>query len=202
MGQALLDEGVVSVPTKATRISSISPEIASALQVPAGTQSRILKTATALYAAGARGVDPSSDDAVSLMEEAVQEALGMEKTNRGVTGGVQPILGDVALLPPGVSAQRAVSAMKRGVARVTRGRDEEEGNAAIWGAAGAPSFNGKPLDWQTLQDARLMPVTAPNGDVMTGYYRIEIDGQFDAETADGTLYVFNLMTVLENADVR
>lgn len=210
-GQAMLDQGLVSAPTKATSIGSISGDIATALAgLPAAIQNQgdIIAAATALYAVNARGVDPSSDAAKDLMEQAVQTSLGQSQKRGVITGGVQNIGGNPVLLPPGMAGEDLNSALEAAVSGDTSGLGFFERLALpfsgveprnIWPGGVAPMLEGEPLNPQYLRDGLIMltPVGGSN-------YRLSVkggDGVFtDARMPDGmSAYVFDAQKLIDAA---
>lgn len=199
VGQQMLDEGLVMVPTKATQVDAISPDIAAALPGAPALQGRVLKTAQAIYAASARGVDHTSDEAADLMASALQEALGYEEhSSRRKTGGVQPINGSMTLLPPGITPQAVEGGMIRAVghAGVGRGGADKAADPARWGGNGVPSYDGQPLRIRDLFGANFIPVTTETGDVVDGMYFMEIaapnGAPTDVENEAGHRFIFNM----------
>ncbi|MBR9765371.1 MAG: glycoside hydrolase family 104 protein [Rhodobacteraceae bacterium] len=200
IGQGMIDEGLVQLPPKAAAVETFSPEIADALGAAGvGVQGGLLKTAKAIYAASARGVDPTSDDANDLMAQAMQEALGYEETRRGATGGVQEVNGIETLLPPGVSPDRVEIGIRNAIDRYSRREADniQRGDPEIWGGNGVPSYAGQPLDAEIMRDARFVPITGPGGAIMTGMYRIELFGGTDVENEAGDVFIFDMRRLAE-----
>lgn len=171
-GQAMLDEGLVILPPKATGIAAVSADVASALTAVPGAiaaEADIMATAKAIYAARSRGVDPNSEDAQKLMGDAVNAALGGSLDRNGnPVGGVQTIGGNPALLPPGMSGEKLNGALEKAFkADMTFGQrmgfpgGSLDVKADVWTAAGAlsaPMLEGRPLQQQDLGYVNLVPV--------------------------------------------
>lgn len=211
-GQQMLDEGLVQVPQKATRVGAFSPDIAEALSYlpnDAKSQGDLLKFATAIYASSARSVDPSSDAASDLMESAMQAALGQSTNKRGrLTGGVQKISGHNVFLPVGVAGDDVQTALEKAFtpnltfAQKIFPFGEIATDSAVFDAMGsAPMLKGEPLSYRHFanDELRLIPVPSPTG--MT--YRIQIErgggAVLDAEDANGNVFMFELDKFLEAA---
>jgi len=201
-GQQLIDEGVVMIPTQATNVAAITPEVAAALPPGAALQGRVLKTAQALYASTARGVDHTSDEAAELMGAAVQEALGLEQqSGQRVTGGVQEVNGMMTLLPPGLTPDAVEGGVQAalGQANRGRGRDPIPADPTRWGGNGVPSWAGRPLSKSDLDNARFVPITTATGDIVDGFYRMEIitpgGAITDVENEAGNAFIFNMRTL-------
>lgn len=201
-GQQLIDEGVIILPPKAVSVASVSPEIAAALPPGASLQGRVLKTAQALYASSARGIDATSDEAAELMASAVQEALGLEQRSaQRTTGGVQEVNGMMTLLPPGVTPEAVETGMESalGKAGVGRGGQDRPADPARWGGNGVPSWAGRPLSKSDLANSRLVPITTQSGEIVDGFYRMEIlapgGAITDVENESGNAFIFNMRTL-------
>lgn len=136
-GQVLLKEGRVQLPPKADQIAAFDTDMANALAfLPdfARKQVEIMKFAEAIYAAGAQGLDHTSDAAKTAMKEAMQVALGQGTNARGrTTGGVQTVGGHAVLLPPTVSGEDLTDALDRATQPATR--DGVLGSVQMTGAA-------------------------------------------------------------------
>lgn len=211
-GQAMIDEGLVQIPQKASRIEAVSPDIADALRFlpnDVKSQGELMKFATAIYAAGARGVDPSSDAASELMTSAMQAALGQSTNKRGVvTGGVQEIGGHNVFLPVGVSGEAVQSALEKAfttpLSEFTV--DREKGVVTIpltgWEKAGAvPMLKGKPLSRRHFDNDEIRLIPVPSSTGMTYRMQIERGGGavLDVEDANGNVFMFEMNALLEAA---
>lgn len=201
-GQQLIDEGVVMIPTKATNVSAISPEVAAALPPGAALQGRVLRTAQAIYASSARGIDSNSEEAAELMATAVQEALGYEQRSaQRTTGGVQEVNGMMTLLPPGITPDAVHNGMVSALGQTGYGRGgaDQPADPARWGGNGVPSWAGRPLTKGDLDSARMVPITTKSGDIVDGFYRMEIiapgGAVTDVENEDGDAFIFNMRTL-------
>jgi hypothetical protein len=208
-GQALLDEGLVEPPQKAT-IAAVSPEMAVAMQSVSGAEAvegGLMKLATAIYATNARGIDPASEESKDLMKAAINKALGASTDPRGrATGGVQEIAGHQVYLPIGLSGEVLNEALERGFktemsAMEAFGSIWGSGSVAqadVWGPAGVggsagspPMLEGKPMSDRYFQsgEMKLIPVTK---DV----YRMEIHrpggGVLFPRDASGNVYIFDV----------
>ncbi|PZQ99210.1 MAG: hypothetical protein DI533_00435 [Cereibacter sphaeroides] len=200
-GQAMLDEGLVQKPSQATSIAAISPDTASALgQIPGavGSEADVMAMATALYAANARGVDPTSDQAKTLMTEAVNKALGGSTNRKGEpTGGVQEVGGFPALLPPGMSGT-ALNEAVEGAMRFWTPLGPIAADGSAWakaGALGAPMLEGRPLSATDFDLVQIVPV---GGDM----YRLQlsVNGQVlepHPEGADNLPFIFDAKRLIE-----
>lgn len=210
-GQQMIDEGLVQIPEKSSRIEAFSPEIADALSYlpnDAKSQGDLLKFATAIYAAGSRGVDPTSDAAKDGLSGALQAALGQSQNKRGqLTGGVQEVGGHNVLLPVGISGEDVQDALKKAFEpQLTIGQrmgwpfGDAPMDTARWDAiGGVPMFRGKPLDPRTFfnDELRLVPVPSKSGTT----YRMQIErgggAVLDVEDASGNVYMLDLKRLLE-----
>lgn len=211
-GQAMIDEGLVQIPQKASRVAAFAPDIAEALSVlPNDTKSQgeLLKFATAIYAAGARGVDPSSDAASDLMTSALQAALGQSTNKRGkITGGVQEIGGHSVFLPVGVSGEAVQSALEKAFTpELTFAQQifpwgDVASNTEVFDAMGSvPMLKGEPISYRHFanDELRLIPVPSKTG--MTYRMQIERGGGavLDVEDAAGNVFMFEINALLEAA---
>lgn len=205
-GQQMLDEGLVQAPSKAVSVSAISTDIASAMaQLPNGAmkEADVLAFATAIYASGARGIDPASAKAKELMASAVQQALGQENKRGRVTGGVQEIGGFHTLLPVGVSGEDMIAGIRIGLGApaqnwplLSGGKPRVEAvppDATVWGGK-VPMLGGEPIkaEWFDRGMVRMVPVTGRS-------YRMEIviDGavQGDVRDVNGNVFTFDAEAV-------
>lgn len=208
-GQQMLDQGLVQAPTKATSVAAISTDIAVALGAsPAADQAQgdILKYATAIYAADARGVDPNSEASKSLMERSIQTALGQSTDRNGILrGGVQTIGDQPVLLPVGISGESIEAGLRKGMARpqpsmwdILAGQAPNadapfEGEAEFWKGIGTsmPMLGGKPVPYSMISKGivRLAPVSGTT-------YRMEvvIDGaaKTDIRDSNGNLFTVDI----------
>lgn len=212
VGQRNIDEGLIQIPPAATSAGAVSDAIYEATSVVGeATAARVngpaLETAKAIYGSMARGVDPQSNEATKLMEQAMQEALGQQTDRRGmVTGGVQEVNGFPTLLPPAIAPDDVQALIDSAVGgEVYRtGRAPAftiEPDPDMWkGANGLPSYAGKPLTRDQMQDARFVPIEVPGKGIST-FYRIEIEtasGEvFDVETENGSIFRFDMNASLE-----
>jgi hypothetical protein len=217
-GQAIIDEGLVQLPSENARIDAFNLQVSTALQgVPdrLSVEGEILAAARAIYAVNAKGIEYTSEAASELMGQAVQTALGQSTNKRGeTTGGVQPILGHQTLLPVGVSGVQVDDALKRALgaeqsrsdpvsglmSRMTQiGRSitgqEAPDTSDVWDSVGGPPlFNGKPLPKRLVESGaiRIVPYQ--------GLYRMEITSgntTLPAEDKDGNIFFFDLQSLME-----
>lgn len=215
-GQALLDEGVVSPPTKAVERSAFTPDMQQALDgIPGMTDKldEVMSYATAIYAASAAGVDPGSDQDKKLFAASVQKALGQSVDAKGrTTGGIQDVLGQKTLLPLGMSGEDANGALRSslglmphgggffgGLANLGAALSGEKLEPAIeaWQAAtphieggSLPMFNGQPIPQSYFQDGGVRIVSAGRNQ-----YRMEIVGSgasLPVEDKNGNVLFFDL----------
>lgn len=214
-GQALIDEGLVQVPSVASSVKAVAPDVAAALSaVPGAAEADVMKFATAIYAAEARGLDPNSPTAKAKMKEAVQQALGQTTSKRGdVLGGVQRVAGSDVLLPPGVSGAALDEAISGGFAPVKEmgawdnfgaiwGGVDRRPVADIWGAAGIgqskgsiPMMGGEPVPASLFSDGRVRLVPTANG-----AYRMQVQvggGVRDVLNANGTVFQFDAQALID-----
>ena len=219
-GQQMLDEGLVRVPPKADRIEEFSTATATAFEGVPGSieaQSEVMATAQAIYAAdpSARGMEPTSEAAKTLMQGAIQKALGQAKNKRGdMTGGVQEVMGNSTLLPIGVSGKKADEVLRMamtgeitGETSFSRAMNGLVGGlfgadvttaSPLWGDDGGPIHNGKPIPPSYVANGSVRMIPAgPNG------YRLEIisgSTRIDAQDADGNVFFFDLKKLMEAAE--
>mgnify|MGYP000848976313 FL=1 len=209
-GQALLDEKLVTLPEAAERRGALTEGMATALMaagVDSVKQGQIMTFANAIYASRARNLDPKSQEAVGIMRDAVQAALGQKTDKRGaLTGGIQEVGGNDVLLPVGVAGIALDAALDKAF---TGGPKPEQSflesldmfsgsylpqhDAAMWAKADAkspPMLGGKPLDYSTFSNGhlRLIPVKGNT-------YRMQVEtgkgGITDVRDADGGLFLFD-----------
>jgi hypothetical protein len=210
-GQAMLDQGLVILPPKATGVAAVSADIATALsQLPnaVAAEGDIMATAKAIYAARSRGVDPNSPDAARLMGDAVNAALGgsTDRNDRPI-GGVQTIGGYPALLPPGMSGETLNAAMQKAfTADMTFGQrmgfpgGSMDIKPDLWKAAGAlsvPILEGRPLQQSDLQYVQIVPLGG-------NMYRLQLNvgGQIvepHPEGADMLPFLFDVSELIKAA---
>lgn len=201
-GQALLDEGLVQAPSKANTIEAVSADVASALSfAPEGAQGEVMAMATALYAARARGVTDEAQQK-TLMEAAVQSALGQTTNKRGETvGGVQEVAGYPVLLPTGVSADAAETAMKAAVGDeggFWSWAPKVEPKAGAWEAAAGsmPMMGGEPVDPRLFRSDQIR-ITPVNGSTYRMDY-VSGDGTvLQVRNDKGGAFVFDLEKLIE-----
>ena len=215
-GQQMLDQGLVQAPTKATSVAAISTDIAVALGAsPAADQAQgdILKYATAIYAADARGVDPNSEASKSLMERSIQIALGQSTDRNGILrGGVQTIGDQPVLLPVGISGESIEAGLRKGMSRPQPSSWDVltlqapaadapfEGESEFWKGIGTsmPMLGGKPVPYSMISKGivRLAPVSGTT-------YRMEvvIDGaaKTDIRDANGNLFTVDITKLADQS---
>lgn len=210
-GQAMLDEGLVQAPTSSNSLEAISPDIAEAMAIaPLTVQGDLRKFAISIYAARARGVTDAAEQK-TIMEGAVQSALGQSKNRRGqLLGGVQTIGSNPVLMTPGVSGEEAdralglafssgLSAMSaaEGFAQIgatVLGQGAVYAKEQIWPDGNMPMLGGKPLAPGLFQrgHVRLVPTTGTS-------YRMEIitNGAVqDARNAAGGTFEFDMARMI------
>lgn len=216
-GQLLLDEKLVTLPDAAERRGAITPGMASALLaagVDGDKQGKLMSFANAIYASRARNLDQKSQEAIQIMRESVQAALGQKESRRdGPTGGIQTVGGNDVLLPVGVAGTRFQDALEKAF---TTGPKMEQSflqsldmfsetylpqqNEAMWKSAEAPSvpmLGGKPLDFATFKDGHVRLVPMPFSKTR---YRMEVvteTAQTDVRDADGKVFTFDAMKLIE-----
>jgi len=207
-GQAMLDEGLVQAPTSSNSLEAISPDIAAALSstTPIGVQGDLRKFAISIYAARARGVTDEAEQK-TIMEGAVQSALGQSKNRRGQTlGGVQTIGGNPVLLPVNISGEDADEALglafSSGIAAMSPlesfaqigatflGQGNQAAEKQVWPDGNIPMLGGKPLNPSLFHrgHVRLVPTNGTS-------YRMEIvtnGGVQDARNAAGGAFEIDL----------
>jgi hypothetical protein len=205
-GQALLDEKLVTLPEAAERRGALTEGMATALMaagVDSVKQGQIMTFANAIYASRARNLDPKSQEAVGIMRDAVQAALGQKTDKRVVTGGIQEVGGNDVLLPVGVAGIALDAALDKAFTGGPREAPSTwdilmfnagpKHDAAMWAKADAkspPMLGGKPLDYSTFSNGhlRLIPVKGNT-------YRMQVEsgkgGITDVRDADGGLFLFD-----------
>lgn len=218
-GQSLLDEGLVQAPSVSTSLEAISPDIAAALAtVPINAQGELRKFAVSIYAARARGVMDASEQK-TLMQDAVQAALGQSTNRRGqVTGGVQTLGGQPVLLPPGIAGERAEEALARAftgrMPTISAGRialgnvpligrmtlPDGQVDPEMWGDGGPPMLGGQPVDGKLFANGnvRLVPTSGTS-------YRIEVvtsGSVLDAHNAAGGIFEFDMQSLVDGVPVQ
>lgn len=200
-GQAMLDQGLVQPPTKATTMAAISPDLAMVFaSLPPNAASDTMKMATAIYASQvpANGLDDKHEK--TLMESSVQMALG-QTTNKAQekTGGVQTIGAAPVLLPPGVSGVKLNGALDKALGKNADFfslQTDTIGNPDIWTAAGAvsaPMLGGAVLDKNSRDRATLTPL----GGSMYAMHLKNPDGSLtDVRDANGGLFIFDVSKLI------
>lgn len=193
-GQQFLDEKLVALPKEAERRAGVDAAFGDLFADDTPMEGRIVRTADALYASRARGVEPDSREARRLYEAALQDALGAGVDARGrQTGGVQRVRRAATLLPIGVTSAQVETGL--GVAAAMFGVADDP--MTPWRAAsasgGSPLYAGQPIDADVLSDVRLRAV---GNDVYALY--VERRGQrFDlTDDASGRPYAFRLTRLL------
>lgn len=213
-GQALIDAGVVALPAAAERRGAITPNMASALLyggVGGDVQGDLMKFAGAIYASRARGLDPKSQEAITIMRESVQAALGQDRNRMNqTTGGVQTVGGKDVLLPIGVAGVSLQDAMDKAF---STGPREAAGtwdilmfnagpkpNPDMWIKAGAksvPMLEGEPLDYSVFENdsIRLIPL---RGNIYS--MKVEVGKSVtDVRDAEGNVLTFDITKLIEAA---
>ncbi len=122
-GQQALAEKTVELPTTARRRET-SFDTLNTIFAPRQTQdgrivpseksaSAVRAAAAAIYAARARGIEPDSEDAAELYEQALQQAMGARLGSNGsvISGGIQTVQGVPTILPPMATAAAAERAL-------------------------------------------------------------------------------------------
>jgi hypothetical protein len=201
-GQQMLDEGLVSVPPRLASINAVSTDIASALAATPVDDVKmtadVLSFSSALYAAQASGIDPDSDAAKALMEASIQQALGQDANARGrLTGGVQDVLGQPVLLPPGISGDDMNGAFSSLASTLPGGSFmlfyERMGNA-ITGTQTPPD------QWLQVQSAELPPsLPYAGGQILDRQYLA--GGHIQLIPMGGTTYRMQIVQSGETVDV-
>jgi len=180
---------------------------------PAADQAQgdILKYATAIYAADARGVDPNSEASKSLMERSIQIALGQSTARDGsLTGGVQNVGDQPVLLPVGISGENVEAGLRKGMSRPQPSSWDVltlqapaagapfEGEAEFWKGIGTsmPMLGGKPAPYSMISKGivRLAPVSGTT-------YRMEVviggSVKTDIRDASGNLFTFDIAKLVD-----
>jgi hypothetical protein len=201
-GQQMLDEGLVSVPPRLASINAVSTDIASALAATPVDDVKmtadVLSFSSALYAAQASGIDPDSDAAKALMETSIQQALGQDTNARGrLTGGVQDVLGQPVLLPPGISGDDMNGAFSSLASTLPGGSFmlfyERMGNA-ITGTQTPPD------QWLQVQPTELPPsLPYAGGQILDRQYLA--GGHIQLIPMGGTTYRMQIVQSGETVDV-
>lgn len=211
-GQSMIDEGLVQT----TRNVDLGDDVKAALSsVSISNEADIVNFAKAIYASNARGVDPSSQDAKTMMKEAVQMALGQTTNRRGEKiGGVQRVAGNDVLLPPSINGKALDDAIEQSfiTPEMTAGQAfasiwggvARSPAADMWGAAGIgqskgsiPMLGGAPLDASLISDGiiKLIPTT-------NGAYRMQVTmsgGASDVVNENGSIYQFDAQALVDAA---
>ena len=227
-GQQMMDEGLVSVPARLSSIDSVDPSITAALTGIAaseiGMTAEVMNFATAIYASRARGIDPESDDAKTMMADAIQTALGQQKTGgmfgygERITGGVQTVAGHPVWLPVGMAGEdmdKAITALNRtlpgggmwaSVDRMGQAMTGTVADAEMWRQvvpdgmdASVPYLGNAPMDRSRIQNGqvRLVPTRLENG---TTAYRMEVATSasvIDVATESGALFYIDAQKLME-----
>jgi hypothetical protein len=227
-GQQMMDEGLVSVPARLSSIDSVDPSITAALTGIAaseiGMTAEVINFATAIYASRARGVDPESESAKTMMADAIQTALGQEKTGgmfgygERITGGVQTVAGHPVWLPVGMAGEdmdKAITALNRtlpgggmwaSVDRMGQAMTGAVTDAEMWRQvvpdgmdASVPYLGNAPMDRSRIQNGqvRLVPTRLENG---TTAYRMEVATSasvIDVATESGALFYIDAQKLME-----
>lgn len=218
-GQAMLDEGLATAPSKATQSAAMGGDVSAALLaagVPVDASSQVMKAATAIYAATVPAGPIDDATQAQHMAAAVQTALGQETTRGVTTGGVQTLGAFPTLLPVGVDGKSAntaiLTAFGRNVStwdRITSlGRvSQPQADPAIWSSAGVgwsagsgPMLGGQPIDGALWDSGNLRLVPVPKAGAMV--YRMEYIGTgaaTDVRDASGNTYIFDMGALMEAA---
>ena len=224
-GQSMIAQGLVDMPSDKVFKSGMTPRMAQAFAGIPGSidaQGEVLQFAAAIYASQAQGLATDSPEALALMDESIQMALGQETNARGrKTGGIQATLGFDTLLPVGMSAEQVQSAFAKATSRLPHEGggflsgmanlgaallgDTAEFDEATWRAASGvdqgsgwePMLNGKPLDPSLFgnDSVRLVASGGP-------FYRMEIitsGGPVNIEDASGNIMMIDLEAMVEAA---
>jgi GH24 family phage-related lysozyme (muramidase) len=196
-GQALMEEGVVTLPSKSVRTRTLDLGIGAALPPAPALQGRLLKTAEAIYAARSKGMEEG--DEATVFEGAVQAALGQSTDARGRSvGGVQEVFGAPTLLPPRMAVEDAEAALEQLVPTGRRRREADPAAVTDFEGIGngAPLYAGEPLTAADLRNAALSPVVNPRtGNVVAGWYTMSIlygGTEHDVTTEGGGTFMFDL----------
>lgn len=216
-GQELLDANQVQLPTGSGRIASFAPDAAVAMQgLPnaGAAQDQITKFAQALYASQASGLDPASEDAKLLMQQATQRALGQRTLRNGtVVGGVQTVGGHPVLLPTGVAGSKVeevvMGAFSAPQAPETIGDRITSGmmlsptvptglDATVWQRANAsgatPMYGGRPMPRSIFTDDSVRFVS-----VGGSTYRMEVvagASVHDITDENGMVFFFDIKKLI------
>lgn len=197
-GERMLQEGTVSLPSATKRTAAFQSVVGAGIPPEAvGVTGQMMKTANALYAASAAGLDPASDEAIAAMENAMQEAAGRVALDNGFTGGFQDVLGGRTILPPGITPGDIKDRLRSGLDKKKTGgafrRQTEDvipGDHSVWGDQGYPMLKGQRLTRDQISGATLTPVV-DGGNILPGIYTIMI-GDSEVARPDGGIFVFNM----------
>lgn len=206
-GQEMLATKQANKPTSAGRIEDIDPAMAQAIAMLPGDPVKIADTImqTAIAIAAYRSpntADPSSEEAKTVMQGALQSAFGQSTNLRGeLIGGVQPIggrygilggvvTGNPTVLPPNMSGERLNTAMEAAFAPLIGYSGPVQPD--LWIAAGAvsaPMKGGVPLPNELLSDGRIT-LSLEGGTTYSMQY-MSPGGPVDITDAKGGLFVFD-----------
>lgn len=210
-GQSLLDQGLVQPPTKATTLSAISDDVASALKMVPGSEKisgATMSFAMALYAAQAPSNGLEAAKEKDLMKTSVQMALGQATNKRGeTTGGVQTIGAGAVLLPPKMSGVQLNDALTKAfgadqtVAQryFSIGRMVAEPTPDIWVKAGAvsvPMLQGQPLQGRDFGKTTYVPL---GGNMYAMWLQGEGGALTEVRDSAGKTFVFDAAKLIEAA---
>jgi hypothetical protein len=201
-GQAMLKEGLVTVPASLTQLNGVSTEIMSALSgLPAEVTDVLAPAqefAKALYAARSAGLaEDDTEGQQAAMAQAWQDALGQQKVGNKLLGGVQTVAGQPVWLPPDRSGEDLTVALERLASGQARdpfmgGVDRDSPISPDWErfGQGLPMVGDRPLsdDYIRRGQVRLVPVGGSQ-------YRMEIaraGTAVDVAKANGTLFIIDL----------
>lgn len=216
-GQALIDEGVVSLPAKGSFTEVFNDTFSDAFRdvpMPAEVRGEVITAARAMFAAraGVRG-EMSPEDSKVLMEESVAAVLGGGKNKRGqAVGGVQDVLGRQTVLPPKVSGEDATKALERVLKPILPDGAFGTTVAALspWGDKlvsydlspfseasdmGEPYILGSPVKPGLISGAEVgIVAVGPKGYGLTFTLG---NSTYDAEGPNGERYVFDLQRLID-----
>ena len=209
-GQGLLDEGVVSLPSKVSFNKSFNDEFGEAfanIPMPADVRGEMIVAARAIYASRVGDkAEIDDEDAKELLSQSIQTALGAGRNKKGdPTGGVQDVLGSQTLLPIGVNGEAATAALETALSAGFQnpapafGRQSIEAFAAA-SDMGVPHVKGKPISDSLLASARFSIVArGPRGYGLTFTRGTQT---YDAEGPNGERYIFDLEDLIDAVNTR
>lgn len=213
-GQRMLDDGLVKVPSRMSRLETFPEDFQTALSdLPVAVEenfAQVRDLAQTIYAGTVAGKELTDEQQDAAMQSAINLALGQGKDAKGrTTGGVQKINDNPVWLPIGVSGEEVEKSldfigqtMKVENIRLFRGENKNADSTEMWlnvapedVPASLPYLGGEPLDGSHLMNGNIQLKPDDQGTFRMVY----VGGTVPRDVAreDGSVYRVDLNRLME-----